>query len=92
VGGWVGESKEGGGRGKRGKGGKGILLRVPFGVFFFFWKGGCGVGGRSITFFTGFFLVSVGKEWGGIEFFFLGEEGDLLYICRTRRGGRELGF
>jgi len=71
--------EEGGGKGK------GILLRVPFGFFFFFLKGGRG---RNITFFIcrGFFWVSGGK-WGGgggIESFFLGEKGDLLYI---RRGG-----
>jgi len=49
--------EEGGGKGK------GILLRVPFGFFFFFLKGGRG---RNITFFIcrGFFWVSGGK-WGG---------------------------
>ncbi len=41
-----------------------------------------GLGGGISRSLQGFFLVSGGKVGGGIEFFFLGEKGDLLYIGR----------
>lgn len=81
--------EEGGEKGERGKGDS---FASSFWGFLFFLEGGVWGWGEEYHVLYRFFLVSVEKEWGGIEFFFLGEEGDLLYICRTRRGGRELGF
>lgn len=80
MGGWVGE------RAKReegaGKGGKGILLRVPFGFFFFLWKGG----GISRSLYVGFFF---GCQVG-LKVSFWGKRG--FTVHRTRRGFREMGF